>query len=199
MLSFYQTNKIECGVDEAGRGCLAGPVVAAAVILPLGFYHPEIQDSKKLSEKQRYELRELIIREAVAWNIGISSVEIIDKINILNASFLAMNEAIKGLSVKPELLIIDGNRFKNQSHISHVCLIKGDSININVAAASILAKTFRDDIMNFLDLEYPDYQWKNNKGYPTKAHRKAIEKLGLTKYHRKTFQCLVPKNLFSDM
>lgn len=199
MLSFYQKEKIECGVDEAGRGCLAGPVVAAAVILPPEFYHPEIRDSKTINEKKRYELREIILSEAIAWNIGISSVQVIDKINILNASFLAMNEAIQNLHSKPEILIIDGNRFKNQTQIPHVCLVKGDSRNINVAAASILAKTFRDDIMNLLHSEYPDYQWKDNKGYPTPNHRKAIEKHGLTMYHRKSFQCLPSKNLFSDL
>ncbi len=199
MLRFYQTEKIECGVDEAGRGCLAGPVVAAAVILPVDFYHSEIQDSKTINEIKRYKLREIILKESLAWNVGISSVETIDKVNILNASFLAMNEAIKGLSLKPEILIIDGNRFKNQTEIEHICLIKGDSKNLNVAAASILAKTFRDDIMNILDLEYPEYQWNKNKGYPTAKHRIIIEKIGLSKYHRKTFQCLPPKNLFSDL
>lgn len=199
MLSFYQKEKIECGVDEAGRGCLAGPVVAAAVILPLGFYHPEIQDSKTISEKKRYELRDIIVNTAIAWNIGISSVQVIDKVNILNASFLAMNEAVCNLPIKPEILIIDGNRFKNQTGISHICLVKGDSQNINVAAASILAKTYRDDIMNFLDLEYPDYQWRKNKGYPTLYHRIAIQKYGLTMYHRRSFQCLPSKNLFSDL
>ncbi len=189
MLSFYQKGKLECGVDEAGRGCLAGPVVAAAVILPPYFLHPDIQDSKKISEKKRYILREVIIQEALDWNIGIISVDIIDKVNIQNATFLAMNEAILGLNIHPELLIIDGNRFKNSSSIPHVCLIKGDVININVAAASILAKTFRDDIMNALHLEFPNYQWNKNKGYPTVSHRKWIQKFGLTKYHRKSFQC----------
>lgn len=198
MLTYYQREKLECGVDEAGRGCLAGPVVAAAVILPLDFYHPEIQDSKKLSQKKRYRLKEIIIQEAIAWNVGIISVQTIDLMNILNASFLAMNEAIEGLSRVPELLIIDGNRFKNYTEIPHICLIKGDSKNINVAAASILAKTIRDDIMDQLHEEFPAYDWKGNKGYPTENHRKAIEKLGLTKYHRKSFQCLKPRNLFSD-
>ncbi len=199
MLSFYQTKKIECGVDEAGRGCLAGPVVAAAVILPFEFYNSDIQDSKIISENQRYKLRDIILKEALAWNIGISSVETIDKVNILNATFLAMNEAINGLSLKPEILIIDGNRFKNQTDYEHICLIKGDSKNLNVAAASILAKTFRDDIMNLLDFEYPEYHWNKNKGYPTMKHRDVIEKIGLSKYHRKTFQCLPPKNLFSEL
>ncbi len=198
MLRFYQTKKLECGVDEAGRGCLAGPVVAAAVILPPDFFHPDIQDSKKIPEKTRYLLREIIIKEAWAWNIGISSVEHIDQVNILNASFLAMNEAIKGLCIVPELLVIDGNRFKNDTSIAHVCLIKGDCKNINVAAASILAKTFRDDIMNLLHSEFPNYQWNTNKGYPTISHRNAIQQFGLTKYHRKSFQCLPSPNLFSE-
>lgn len=198
-LSFYQEKLLECGVDEAGRGCLAGPVVAAAVILPPDFYHPLVQDSKKLSEKQRYELREIILHEAIVWNIGISSVEIIDKVNILNATFIAMNEAIAGLYIKPELLIIDGNRFNNYTDIPYVCLIGGDNKNWNVAAASILAKTYRDDLMNLLHKEFPYYDWKKNKGYPTSFHKQAIQKFGISIYHRKSFQCLPIKNLFSDV
>jgi len=199
VLSYHQSEKLECGVDEAGRGCLAGPVVAAAVILPPDFYHPFINDSKKISENLRYSLRKVVIKEALAWNIGIISNQTIDHHNILNASFMAMNEAIKGLPIFPELLIIDGNRFKNQTNIPHICMIKADSLNINVAAASILAKTFRDDIMICIDAEYPVYEWKNNKGYPTSFHRKAIEKYGLSPYHRKSFQCLPTKNLFSEL
>jgi len=199
LLSFYQKEKLECGVDEAGRGCLAGPVVAAAVILPTDFWHADIQDSKKISESKRYILREVIIENAWAWNIGVASVEMIDEVNILNATYSAMNEAIKGLNVRPELLVVDGNRFQNESSIPHICLVQGDSKNLNVAAASILAKTFRDDIMQWLHKEFPDYQWNRNKGYPTTFHRLMIQKLGLTPYHRKTFQCFPSFDLFSEL
>jgi len=190
MLKNFTSDKIIAGCDEAGRGCLAGPVVAAAVILPKGFKNITLNDSKILSKKKRELLRPIIEKQAISWAIGIVYPLEIDKINILNASFLAMHRAIEKLAIKAELLIIDGNRFNPYPKITHECIIKGDGKFMSIAAASILAKTHRDDIMKELDLKYPKYHWKNNKGYPTKQHRKAIAEFGSNKYHRKTFQLL---------
>lgn len=190
LLQYKNKNVIEAGCDEAGRGCLAGAVYAAAVILPPDFECETLNDSKKLTEKQRYALRPLIEKEAIAWAVGIVSPEEIDKINILNASFLAMHRAIEQLSVKPQHLLIDGNRFKPYPGISHCCEIKGDGRYLSIAAASILAKTYRDDYMSTLHNKYPQYKWDENKGYPTKAHRAAIREFGTTPYHRMTFQLL---------
>lgn len=184
---FLNPNKIEAGCDEAGRGCLAGPVFAAAVILPADFRCEELNDSKQLSEKVRYQLRPYIEQNATAWAIGIVDNNEIDKINILNASFLAMHRAVEKLSTKPEHLLIDGNRFKPYSGIPHTCIVKGDGKYLSIAAASILAKTYRDDFMMEAHLKYPTYKWDKNKGYPTKAHRQAIQELGITEYHRKSF------------
>jgi ribonuclease HII len=188
--SYYIKNRSEAGCDEAGRGCLAGPVFAAAVILPGDYYHPVMNDSKQLSPKQREVLRSEIEKEALAWAIAISGAEEIDQINILNASFLAMHRAIEKMTMKPQHLIIDGNRFRSFRDIPHTCIIKGDGLYFSIAAASILAKTYRDDYMAALHKEYPYYGWASNKGYPTKAHRLAIQKYGVTKYHRKTFRLL---------
>jgi len=190
MLKHFPSDKIIAGCDEAGRGCLAGPVVAAAVILPKNFKNKILNDSKKLSEKKRDLLRPIIEKQAITWAIGIVSPKEIDKINILNASFLAMHRAIENLAARAELLIIDGNRFNPYPEIPHECIIKGDGKFMSIAAASVLAKTYRDDIMKELDLQFPDYHWKNNKGYPTKQHRKAIAEIGANKHHRKTFQLL---------
>lgn len=183
-------NKIEAGCDEAGRGCLAGPVVAAAVILPDNFKNELLNDSKKLTEKQRDRLYPIIIKEALAYGVGIVPSEIIDEINILNSSFLAMHFAIDLLDVKPELLLIDGNRFSQYPNIEHECIIKGDAKFMSIAAASVLAKVFRDDIMNKMHNQFPEFDWKKNKGYPTKKHREAIFEYGDTFYHRKTFKLL---------
>ena len=190
MLKHFPSNKITAGCDESGRGSLAGPVVAAAVILPKKFKNKILNDSKILSKKKRELLRQIIEEEAISWAIGIVSSSEIDQTNILKASFLAMHRAIKKLSSKTELLIIDGNLFKSYPDIPHECIIKGDGKFMSIAAASILAKTYRDDIMKELDLNFPNYHWKNNKGYPTKKHRKAIAKFGVNKHHRKTFQLL---------
>ena len=181
---------VEAGCDEAGRGCLAGAVYAAAVVLPPDFRNDLLNDSKQLSEKQRYALRPLIEQEAVAWAVGIVTPEEIDRINILNASFLAMHRAIEQLTVTPQHLLIDGNRFKPYPHIPHTCVVKGDGKYEAIAAASILAKTYRDDYMNELHEKYPMYGWKSNKGYPTKAHRAAIAQYGPSPYHRLSFQLL---------
>ena len=186
LLPYYQENTLEAGCDEAGRGCLAGPVVAAAVILPHGFKHEWLNDSKQLSEKKRNELRVIIEKEALAYAVSYVDHQTIDEINILNASFLAMHQAVNQLKLTPELLLIDGNRFKKHE-IPNVCIIKGDAKYLSIAAASILAKTYRDDFMEELDLKYPEYHWKKNKGYPTNDHRKAIEIHGSTPFHRKTF------------
>jgi ribonuclease HII len=183
-------NRIEAGCDEAGRGCLAGPVFAAAVILPPDFRSGELNDSKLLSEKKRYALRPVIEREALAWAVGTASPEEIDKVNILNASFLAMHRAIGQLSLAPEYLLIDGNRFTPYPGIPHSTIIKGDGKYLSIAAASILAKTYRDDYMLALDKEYPLYQWRDNKGYPTRSHRQAIRQYGATPHHRKSFTLL---------
>ena len=190
MLKHFPSDRIIAGCDEAGRGCLAGPVVAAAVILPKGFKNTILNDSKVLSEKKRDFLRPIIEKQATTWAIGIVSPAEIDKINILNASFLAMHRAIENLAIKAELLIIDGNRFNPYPEIPHECIIKGDGKFMSIAAASVLAKTYRDDIMKELDLKLPDYHWRNNKGYPTKQHRKAIAEVGANMHHRKTFKLL---------
>ena len=181
---------MEAGCDEAGRGCLAGAVYAAAVILPSDFRNEVLNDSKQLTEKQRYDLRPVIEKEAVAWAVGIVSPEEIDRINILKASFLAMHRAIDALAVRPEALLIDGNRFTPYAGIPHSCEIKGDGRFLSIAAASVLAKTYRDDYMLRLHEEYPQYGWNENKGYPTRAHRDAIRQYGATPYHRQTFRLL---------
>jgi ribonuclease HII len=192
--SFHTKGILEAGCDEAGRGCLAGPVVAAAVILPTGFRHPLLDDSKKMSEKHRDELRIIICEKALTWGVGIVSVEEIDEINILNASFLAMHRAVNQLSKKPEALLIDGNRFNAYESVKHHCIIKGDGIYKSIAAASVLAKTHRDEIMMKLHQEFPEYGWNGNKGYPTKAHRDAIRRAGACDHHRKSFT-LLPEQL----
>ena len=197
MLKRFPSDKIIAGCDEAGRGCLAGPVVAAAVVLPKHFKNEILNDSKVLSEKKRDLLRPIIEKEAIAWAVGVVSPAEIDKINILNASFLAMHRAIDNLNTKAELLLIDGNRFNPYPKISHECIIKGDGKFLSIAAASILAKTYRDDIMKALDLKFSNYHWKNNKGYPTKQHRKAIAKFGANKHHRKSFQLLPTQLILS--
>jgi ribonuclease HII len=191
---FHKENIIEAGCDEAGRGCLAGPVVAAAVILPDRCSLPELDDSKKLSEKQRDALRPIIEEKAIAFAVGIVSPLKIDEINILNASFLAMHLAIEQLKMKPEFLLIDGNRFNPYRKIPHACIIKGDGKYKSIAAASVLAKTYRDEIMEKLDMEFPNFNWKKNKGYPTIAHRNAIREFGSCKYHRQSFT-LLPSQL----
>lgn len=183
----YQRKALEAGCDEAGRGCLAGPLYAAAVILPDGFYHKLLNDSKKMSEKNRLVLRDVIIREAVAWAVEEVSPEEIDRINILNASFEGMARAAVGLAVRPGLLLIDGNRFTASVGIEHKCIVGGDGKYANIAAASVLAKTFRDEHMLRLDREYPQYGWRRNKGYPTVEHRRAVMEFGLSPYHRITF------------
>ncbi len=190
LLPYLEKNRIEAGCDEAGRGCLAGAVFASAVILPPDFRNELLNDSKQLSEKQRYRLRPVIEKEAVAWAIGIVTPEEIDKINILNASFLAMHRAVEQLAPEPEHLLIDGNRFKPYPGINHTCVIKGDGKYLSIAAASVLAKTYRDDYMQELHKQFPQYRWDRNKGYPTKAHRTAIQETGASPYHRMTFQLL---------
>jgi len=186
---FYQSNTIEAGCDEAGRGCLAGPVFAAAVILPQGFSNPILNDSKQLTLKQRLMLREIILAEALDYSVQPVSNEEIDQINILNASILAMHKSVSNLSkIKPELLLIDGNRFKPYPGIAHKCIIKGDSLYMSIAAASVLAKTFRDDYMEKLHTEFPQYDWINNKGYPTAKHRLAIKQHGITPHHRLSYK-----------
>jgi len=195
LASHYYEGKIEAGCDEAGRGCLAGSVYAAAVILPEDYQNELLNDSKQLTEKKRYQLREIIQRDAVAWAVGIVTPEEIDKINILNASILAMHRALDQLKVRPEAIIVDGNRFKpyyglNSQPIPHTTIVKGDGKYLSIAAASILAKTYRDDYMNELAKEYPQYDWLSNKGYPTKKHRDAIRQYGITPYHRKSYNLL---------
>lgn len=197
LLNCFQEEFIEAGCDEAGRGCLAGPVFAAAVILPKGITISGLTDSKQLTHKQREELRPIIERDAIAWAVAQVSHEEIDQINILNASFLAMHRAIEQLKACPSFLAIDGNRFKPYPNIPHSCIIKGDGKYLNIAAASILAKTHRDDYMVKLGLEFPEYDWATNKGYPTKAHRQAVMEIGLSPYHRKSFQVSDPQLTFS--
>ncbi len=185
--SAFSKDKIEAGCDEAGRGCLAGPVFAAAVILPKSYKHELLNDSKKLNHKKREQLRGIILQDAIAWSVAEVSPQVIDEINILNASFLAMHKAIDGLSTAAELLLIDGNRFKAYPGIDHQCIIKGDGKYLSIAAASILAKTFRDDFMRQAHKDFPVYLWDANKGYPTLAHKNAIQQFGLCLHHRKTF------------
>jgi ribonuclease HII len=194
----YYIGKIEAGCDEAGRGCLAGSVYAAAVILPDNYQNDLLNDSKQLTEKRRYQLREIIERDAVAWAVGIVTPEEIDKINILNASILAMHRALDQLKVRPEAIIVDGNRFKPYNNIPHTTIVKGDGKYLSIAAASILAKTYRDDYMNRLAEEYPQYDWLSNKGYPTKKHRDAIRQYGITPYHRKSYNLLGDGQLSLD-
>lgn len=196
--SYLHKGVVEAGCDEAGRGCLAGAVYAAAVILPPDFKDERLNDSKQLTEKQRYALREVIERETVAWAIGIVSPEEIDQINILNASFLAMHRAVDQLKVRPEHLLIDGNRFNPYPDVPHTTIVKGDGKYLPIAAASILAKTYRDDYMNQLDTEYPAYDWKHNKGYPTRKHREAIAREGTTPYHRMSFNLMGNTQLTLD-
>ena len=196
--SCYYKGKIEAGCDEAGRGCLAGSVYAAAVILPEGYQNELLNDSKQLSEKKRYQLREIIERDAVAWAVGIVTPEEIDQINILNASILAMHRALDQLKVRPEAIIVDGNRFKPYKKLPHTTIVKGDGKYLAIAAASILAKTYRDDYMNQLAEEYPQYDWLSNKGYPTKKHREAIKQFGITPYHRKSYNLLGDGQLSFD-
>lgn len=193
---FFTDNLIEAGCDEAGRGCIAGPVVAAAVILPRGDDFPEFDDSKKLTEKQREKLRIKVLENAAAYGVGIVSAEEIDEINILNASFLAMHRAIDQLKIRPELLLIDGNRFNKYHDIKHQCIVGGDAKYQSIAAASILAKTTRDHIMQELDTQYPLYNWKQNKGYPTIEHKNAVAEHGMSPYHRKTFNMSIQLKLF---
>jgi ribonuclease HII len=196
--SFYYPDKVEAGCDEAGRGCLAGSVYAAAVILPHDYQNELLNDSKQLTEKRRYALREIIQRDAVAWAVGIVTPEEIDKINILNASILAMHRALDQLAVRPEAIIVDGNRFKPYGQIPHTTIVKGDGKYLSIAAASILAKTYRDDYMNRLAEEYPQYDWRSNKGYPTKKHSDAIREYGITPYHRKSYNLLGDGQLSLD-
>jgi ribonuclease HII len=211
LLSYLNENLLEAGCDEAGRGCLAGPVYAAAVIFPKGFTNKMLNDSKQLTEKQRYALRPLIESEALAWSLGIAETAEIDKLNILNASFLAMHRALQCLRVQPEHLLIDGNRFRyirtlplhklphyrvearrflNYPDTPYTCVVKGDGLYLSIAAASVLAKTYRDDYMNLLHEQDPRYSWSSNKGYPTEDHREAIRQYGLTEHHRKSFHVI---------
>lgn len=190
LIDHYYEGLTEAGCDEAGRGCLAGSVYAAAVILPTGYINEQLNDSKQLTERQRYLLRDIIIRDAVAWAVGVVTPEEIDKINILNASILAMHRALDQLTVRPEAVIVDGNRFKPYQGLPFTTVVKGDGKYMSIAAASILAKTFRDDYMNELDLCYPQYDWRSNKGYPTRKHREALRQHGITPYHRKSYHLL---------
>ena len=191
---FSEKPLLECGCDEVGRGCLAGPVCAAAVIFPYDYVNAEINDSKQLTAAKREQLRQIIERDAVAYSVAEISERKIDEINILNASILGMNEAVGKLSVKPEFLLIDGNKFKDQWQIPYQCVVKGDATYLSIAAASILAKTYRDDLMVRLDAEYPMYDWKNNKGYPSPKHIAAVHQYGMSPYHRRSFH---PKNQLS--
>ena len=196
--SHYYEGLIEAGCDEAGRGCLAGSVYAAAVILPSDYQNELLNDSKKLTAKKRYALREVIERDAIAWAVGIVTPEEIDKINILNASFLAMHRALDQLQVRPEAIIVDGNRFKPYQDLPSTTIVKGDGKYLAIAAASILAKTYRDDYMLSLAEEYPQYDWQSNMGYPTKKHRQAILEHGITPYHRKSYNLLGDGQLSFD-
>ena len=191
---WFLKNTIEAGTDEAGRGCLAGPVVAAAVLLPADFHHPLLNDSKQLTDKQREILRPFIEKYALAFGVSYVFEAKIDEINILQASILAMHLAIEKLAIEPEHIIVDGNKFRPYKNIPHTTVVKGDAKFMSIAAASILAKTYRDDFMQQLDLEFPNYNWKQNKGYPTLFHRNAIREFGITDYHRKTFR-LLPEQL----
>lgn len=194
----YYINKVEAGCDEAGRGCLAGSVFAAAIILPPDYENELLNDSKQLSEKKRYLLRSMIEKDALAWAVGVVTAVEIDKINILNASILAMHRALDALSVRPEAIIVDGNRFKPYHGVPHTTIVKGDGKYLSIAAASILAKTYRDDYMKAIAEEFPQYDWQSNKGYPTKKHRAAIKEYGISPYHRKSFTLLPPEELSID-
>ncbi|RZL17826.1 MAG: ribonuclease HII [Pedobacter sp.] len=199
LINCYQLDHIEAGCDEAGRGCLAGPVYAAAVILPRDFYSGALNDSKQLSHLQRDELRVIIERDALCWAVASVDNEEIDRINILNASYLAIHRAIDALHIRPGHLVIDGNRFKAYGDIAHTCIIKGDGKYLNIAAASILAKTHRDEYMRNISLEHPEYEWHQNKGYATKFHRTVTIGRGFTPYHRKTFRVMDPQlELFEE-
>lgn len=191
----YEQGRVEAGCDEAGRGCLAGSVYAAAVILPPDYHNERLNDSKKLTARQRYALRQDIERDAVAWAVGVVTPQEIDQINILNASILAMHRALDQLQVRPEAIIVDGNRFKPYRDLPHTTIVKGDGKYLSIAAASILAKTYRDDDMVRLAQEYPDYDWQHNMGYPTRKHREAIRQHGVTPYHRRTFNLLGSEEL----
>lgn len=193
LLSQFQNDFIEAGCDEAGRGCLAGPVFAAAVIFPKDYYNPILNDSKKLSEKKRNELRPIIESEALAFAVGIISPQEIDKINIHNASYKAMHLAIDALQIEPQFLIIDGNKFIPYQTLPHACIMKGDGKYLSIAAASILAKTYRDEYMDGIADEFPQYEWKSNKGYPTIVHRKAVLEYGHSVHHRRTFRVTDPQ------
>lgn len=193
--NYYEQGRVEAGCDEAGRGCLAGSVYAAAVILPPDYHNERLNDSKKLTARQRYALRQDIERDAVAWAVGVVTPQEIDQINILNASILAMHRALDQLQVRPEAIIVDGNRFKPYRDLPHTTIVKGDGKYLSIAAASILAKTYRDDEMIRLAQEYPDYDWQYNMGYPTRKHREAIRQHGVTPYHRRTFNLLGSEEL----
>jgi ribonuclease HII len=193
LLPYYQYELIEAGCDEAGRGCLAGPVFAAAVILPRDFQHEVLTDSKQLTEKERYELRDYIEAKALAFAVAQVDHEEIDRINILNASFLAMHKALEQLNLIPELILVDGNRFKAYPNIPHECIVQGDGKYFSIAAASILAKTYRDDYMHKLSREFPMYHWFTNKGYATARHREAVIEFGMSPYHRRTFRITDPQ------
>lgn len=193
--NYYEQGRVEAGCDEAGRGCLAGSVYAAAVILPPDYHSERLNDSKKLTARQRYALRQDIERDAVAWAVGVVTPLEIDQINILNASILAMHRALDQLQVRPEAIIVDGNRFKPYRDLPHTTIVKGDGKYLSIAAASILAKTYRDDEMIRLAQEYPDYDWQHNMGYPTRKHREAIRQHGITPYHRRTFNLLGSEEL----
>lgn len=193
--NYYEQGRVEAGCDEAGRGCLAGSVYAAAVILPPDYHNERLNDSKKLTARQRYTLRQDIERDAVAWAVGVVTPQEIDQINILNASILAMHRALDQLQVRPEAIIVDGNRFKPYRDLPHTTIVKGDGKYLSIAAASILAKTYRDDEMVRLAQEYPDYDWQRNMGYPTRKHREAIRQHGITPYHRRTFNLLGSEEL----
>ncbi len=195
----FSGHKLEAGTDEAGRGCLSGPVVAAAVILPENFEHPFLNDSKQLSEKKRMELRPYIEEHALAYSIVFIDNKEVDKINVLQASITGMHRALDCLAIKPEFIIVDGNKFRPYQDVPHQTIVKGDAKYMSIAAASILAKTYRDDYMNMLHLDFPNYQWNKNKGYPTKSHRKAIEEFGVTEYHRKTFKLLADNQIKLDL
>lgn len=193
--NYYEQGRVEAGCDEAGRGCLVGSVYAAAVILPPDYHNERLNDSKKLTARQRYALRQDIERDAVAWAVGVVTPQEIDQINILNASILAMHRALDQLQVRPEAIIVDGNRFKPYRDLPHTTIVKGDGKYLSIAAASILAKTYRDDEMVRLAQEYPDYDWQHNMGYPTRKHREAIRQYGITPYHRRTFNLLGSEEL----
>lgn len=200
LLSYYQEEHVEAGCDEAGRGCLAGPVFAAAVVLSKDFTHDILTDSKELTTRERYELRPLIEKNALAFSVAQVDHEEIDRINILNASFEAMHRALNSLSIQAGFILVDGNRFKKYQNVPHACIIKGDSKYFSIAAASILAKTYRDDYMHSIAADHPEYDWINNKGYPTIKHREAVIKHGFSPYHRKTFRVTDPQLsiLFED-